>query len=245
MRLGVVSDIHGNLEALESVLAALDQRDVDRIVCLGDIVGYNANPKECLAIVRERCPVAIRGNHERMVLGGALKGLRKETRNATSWTRSQLTQEETAYLASLPDEAVVDDAAALLVHGSPRDPDEYILSDDVIHASLDLLARDYPDARICFFGHSHFPMVLGPPDVHVRLRETQTVRLLPDRRYLVNPGSVGQPRDSCPLASCAVYDTDEKTIELLRLEYDLEKTQRKIREAGLADRLALRLALGR
>lgn len=245
MRLGIVSDIHANLEALESALQALDDGGVEQIVCLGDIVGYNANPRECIALVRERCRLAIKGNHERMVLGGSLAGLRKETIDATTWTRSQLNQEEVEYLARLANQAVVEEAGALLVHGSPRDPDEYILSDGIIDASLELFARDYPEARVCFFGHSHFPMVLGPPDVHVRFHETQTVKLRPGRRYLVNPGSVGQPRDSCPLASCAIFDTDEDTVQVLRVEYDVETTKRKVREAGLADRFADRLSLGR
>lgn len=244
MRYGILADIHANLEALEAAFTFLAEQEVDDIVCLGDIVGYNANPKECLDQVRARCSTSIKGNHERMVLGGSLAGVRQETLDATEWTRNQLSDEDLAYLGGLGDTAPLGDGV-LLVHGSPRDPDEYILSTDAIRDNMDLLKREHPAVKVCFFGHSHFPMIIGLPEIHTRFHETKTVALDPARLYLVNPGSVGQPRDSCPLSSFAIFDTDRHAVTIYRRPYDVTKTQEKILAAGLHERLASRLERGK
>lgn len=244
MRYGILADIHGNLEALEVALSRLDGEGADTILCLGDVVGYNANPAECLAKARERCSAIITGNHERMVLGRNLEGIRQETRDATEWTRDQLSAEEIAYIEALPESMPIGEHL-LIVHGAPRDPDEYILSTDAIRDNMEVLRRDHPGVKVCFFGHSHFPMVIGYPDIHTRFHETRTIELDPSRLYLINPGSVGQPRDGCPKASCALYDDDAHAITIFREPYEIASTQGKIRAAGLSERLAARLELGK
>ena len=131
MRYGIIADIHANLEALEKCLAFLESEKVDEILCLGDVIGYNADPSECLKLVRAKCKAVISGNHERMVLGASLYGVRKETLEATEWTKNQLSPDELKYIEGLADETKVGEKI-LLVHGSPRDKDEYILSTDAI-----------------------------------------------------------------------------------------------------------------
>ncbi len=246
MKYGVISDIHANLEALKVVLAHLDEQKVDQIICLGDVIGYNADPKECIKVVRARALCTIQGNHERMVLGASLVGVRRETIEATEWTRRQLDDEEMRWIEALPEEMLcpVDDRI-LLVHGSPRDKDEYVLSPDAIRENLNELRRRFPKVKICFFGHSHYPMVIGAPEVHTRFHETRTIALNPDRVYLINPGSVGQPRDGCPLAAWAILDMDKSTITIYRKPYEIQATQKKMIDAGIDKRLAQRLEVGK
>jgi predicted phosphodiesterase len=246
MRYGIISDIHANLEALKLALAHLDTQSIDHILCLGDVVGYNANPHECVEIVRKRALCTIQGNHERMVLGASLMGVRKETVEATEWTRRQLGEDDLKWLGSLPEDMLcpVDDKI-LLVHGSVRDKDEYVLSPDVIRENINELKRRHPQVKVCFFGHSHYPMVIGAPEVHTRFHETRTITLHPDRLYLINPGSVGQPRDGCPLAAWAIYDNERLTVTIYRQPYDVPATQKKMIDAGLDKRLAQRLEVGK
>ncbi len=244
MRYGIIADIHANVEALDATLKFLENEKVDKILCLGDMVGYNADPVACVRIVREKCSAVIQGNHERMVLGASLFGVRKETLDATEWTRNQLSPEDLKYLESLPEETRVGNGI-LLVHGSPRDKDEYILSTDVIRDNVTILRAKHPDVKVCFFGHSHYPMVIGPPDVHTRFHETRTVPLDKGRIYLINPGSIGQPRDACPLSSFAIFDEDSWSVTIHRLPYDVAATQKKILGAGIDRKLAARLEVGK
>ncbi len=244
MRYGIIADIHANLEALTKSIAFLDEQKVDKILCLGDVIGYNADPSECIKIVRERCSAVIQGNHERMVLGASLYGVRKETLEATEWTRSKLTPDELRYIEGLADEAKVGDPI-LLVHGSPRDKDEYILSTDAIRENVQWLKAHHPEVRACFFGHSHYPMVIGAPEVHTRFHETRKLDLNQDRIYLINPGSVGQPRDGCPLSSFAIFDDVAWSVTIYRQAYDIPATQKKIVDAGIDRKLALRLDVGK
>lgn len=244
MRIAILGDIHANLEALEAVLADARSHEVGGFACVGDVVGYNADPSECLRLVRERCSHVIAGNHERMVLGASLYGVRKEALEATEWTRNQLTSDELRYIEELPDDARVGNTI-LLVHGSPRDKDEYILSTDAIRENLQTLRMHYPETRVCFFGHSHCPMVIGAPEVHTRFHETRRLDLDRSRVYLINPGSVGQPRDACPNASCAVFDDEAFVVTIYRLPYDIATTQKKVIGAGLDRKLAARLDLGK
>ncbi len=244
MKYGIIADIHANLEALENAIGFLEAEKVDEILCLGDVIGYNADPVACLKLVREKCSKVIQGNHERMVLGASLYGVRTETLEATAWTRNQLSPEDLKYIEGLPEEATVG-REILLVHGSPRDKDEYIISTDAIRDNMEALRARYPDVKICFFGHSHYPMVIGPPEIHYRFQETRRIDLDPNRVYLVNPGSVGQPRDACPLSSFAVFDTDAWAVTIYRQPYDLATTQKKIIDAGIDRKLAARLEVGK
>jgi predicted phosphodiesterase len=245
MKYGIIADIHANLEALTLALDFLENEEkVDGILCLGDVIGYNANPKECLDVVRKKARAVIQGNHERMVLGASLFGVRRETLEATEWTRHQLSEEDIKYIESLPEEMLIDEKV-LIVHGSPRDKDEYILTTDAIKANIAELAHKHPSVRVCFFGHSHYPMVIGAPEVHTRFHETRHLDLDPSRVYLINPGSVGQPRDGCPLAAFAIFDSDKWAVTIHRKAYDIEATQRKIIEAGIDRKLAMRLNVGK
>ena len=244
MRYGIIADIHSNLEALTKALATLEEQKVDQVLCLGDVIGYNADPGECIKLVREKCSHVISGNHERMVLGANLYGVRKETLEATEWTRNKLSPDELKYIESIPEEARVSEKI-LIVHGSPRDKDEYILSTDAIRDNAAVLKTKYPEVKVCFFGHSHYPMVIGAPEVHTRFHETRTLSLNPDRVYMINPGSVGQPRDGCPLSAFAIYDDAANTVTIYRQPYDIKATQEKILAAGIDKKLASRLEVGK
>jgi predicted phosphodiesterase len=244
LRYGIIADIHANLEALEKCFTFLEGEKVDEILCLGDVIGYNADPSECIKLVRAKCKAVISGNHERMVLGASLYGVRKETLEATEWTRNKLSPDELKYIENLPEEQRITDEI-LIVHGSPRDKDEYILSTDAIRENVQTLKAKYPEVKVCFFGHSHYPMVIGAPEVHTRFHETRTLDLDKSRLYLINPGSVGQPRDGCPLSSFAIFDSEAWKITIFRQTYDIASTQKKILDAGIDKKLAARLDVGK
>lgn len=232
MRLAIISDIHANLEALTKTLELVDKRKVDQIVCLGDIVGYGADPVDCLKLVRERCHIVIIGNHDL----AAVDVHKAEDFNATAriaalWTNSVLSEDEKQYLKNLPYTATLDDL--LLVHGSPYEPEEfhYILS---TRDAIDTLA--FFTQKICFIGHSHVPGIFTE---HGRAASVDT-----DGRYLVNVGSVGQPRDGNPRLSFGLLDTESYKYENVRAAYDAERAARKIIAAGLPPLLGERLMVG-
>ena len=243
MRYGIVGDIHGNLEALEVALGILEEQGVDQLLCLGDVVGYNADPVRCVEIIRDKCAAVIKGNHERMVLGLDRHVVRQETADAITWTRDQLSDADITWLRNLPEALDVGEHVRI-VHGSPRDCDEYILSGEIMRDNLLYLEQQMPGVRVCFFGHSHYPMVVNMRELHMRFAETRRVRVVPDLVTLINPGSVGQPRDGCPLSAFALYDDETSEVTLFRAPYDITKAQAKIRAAGLGEKLALRLAKG-
>ena len=232
MRLAIISDIHSNLEALTTTLDLIGQRTVDQTVCLGDVVGYGANPKECLALVRERCSVVILGNHDLAAANlSAAENFTANARKAIRWTNEVLSEEEKKYLRALPYTAELEDI--LLVHGSPYEPEEfhYVLS---VWDAVGCM-RSFTQ-KICFIGHSHVPDIF-----------TENGRALsvgPDGRYLINVGSVGQPRDGNPMLSFGILDTDGWTYENIRRAYDVESAARKIIAAGLPYALAERLLVG-
>lgn len=245
---GVVADIHGNREALEAALGALEQRGVDRIVCLGDVVGYNADPDECVGLVRSRCSVAIAGNHDLIGLG-RLDFRRCSTRAEYSLrqTRRTLLPSSIEWLQSLPPHATLEKSVAL-VHGGVRDVQQYMVTPSHIRENAACLAEDFPGARLCFFGHSHEQKVYEvdgaggemsvqelPTDGQVLLRKENT--------YFVNPGSVDASRKrSRKLAECALFDSRDWTVEFLRVPYDGAATEAKAAVFGyrinpLTDRL--------
>ena len=239
----ILSDIHSNSAALSVCLEEIDRRGIKTILCLGDLVGYNADPAVCLKWLAERSAICIRGNHDRYVAGETIDEVRESTIQAVRWTQKNLPEEELNRLRELPDERVWN-GKFLLVHGSVRDRDEYILSSDVAYANLRVLEERHPDVRVSFFGHCHLPMVVGMNLTEIRFHETRTVQLDRDGRFLVNPGSVGQPRDRCPQTSFAVFDPAEWALTVIRLPYDIQKTQEQVRGAGLDEGLARRLELG-
>jgi diadenosine tetraphosphatase ApaH/serine/threonine PP2A family protein phosphatase len=242
VRYAVICDVHSNLEALEVVLAEIKRRGVDRVVHLGDIVGYNANPNECAEIFMEENITSIIGNHDAAACGlGDLQWFNSAAKKALRWTRQNLKPKCKEYLSTLPDTMVLDDKI-LLSHGSPESRDNYIL--DWIDAMRQFTVMKKMSVNICFFGHSHLPslFVLQGKDHDLQNYDKHTL----DREncYLVNFGALGQPRDGDPRTCFGIFDSDEMTVEFFRLEYDISKAAAKVEKAGLDGYLVERLFAG-
>lgn len=240
MRYGIFGDVHSNLQALRAVLDALDAQRVDRLICLGDLVGYGADPEPCLDLVRSLGPALVGGNHDWGVAGRlGLNYFNPVARTAIEWTREALPAEDVEWLGSLEITGMAGEDI-MLAHSTVHDPHhfEYLVTPYDAYLSFRHLATD-----LAFVGHSHVPVVFfdGNPvtptyesEVHLR-----------GRRAIANVGSVGQPRDGNPDASFGVYDDATGNLTVLRVEYDIEAAAARIREAGLPPILAERLHLGR
>ncbi len=251
MQIAIVSDIHGNVEALEVVLADIKRKMIGNIVCLGDIIGYGPNPRECLQALMD-CKVVLMGNHEEAVLYYG-EDFNPKAREAIDWTRDQLNRPDCPkeenydlwnFLGVM--EQIVETDEAMFVHASPRDPTkEYVTPDDT-RKNKDKLRDIFTHFdRVCFIGHSHIP---GVYTQELRYIDPKTIgseyRLEEGRKVLINVGAVGQPRDGDPRASYVTFDGSK--IKFHRLEYDFNKTMEKIRKIPrLPDYLADRLAQGR
>ena len=240
MRYAIVSDIHGNLEALRAVLDDCAHR-TDSVLCLGDTVGYGADPLPCVELVAERAEAVVGGNHEYAVAGRlSLAWFNRYARAAAEWTQERLDEDHRAYLAGLPLVREVGDAT--LVHASPAQPDEW---EYLVTADDGFAAFSHFATRWCFVGHSHVPGAwsLGSsgPEHHPGATSLRSER---GRRYIVNVGSVGQPRDRDPRAAYAVWDVEAGQVEIRRVGYEVTVARRKIVEAGLPRFLAERLAEG-
>ena len=242
MQVAIVSDIHSNWEALQSVLTKIDELGIERLYCLGDIVGYGADPNRCVEALFERAAVLIRGNHDKAAAGlMEVDYFNELARQAVFWTRSALSGENMRRVREL-ESGPRPEGPLLLCHGSPQDEDEYIFQLGVARAAFRTMGERFPQQRVCLFGHTHQPVVIE--ESGEAFYPEETVRLEPDRSYLINPGSVGQPRDGDPLASFGVFDEDGPSFTLHRVEYPVEEAQRRILEAGLPAMLARRLASG-
>jgi predicted phosphodiesterase len=248
-RYGVLGDIHGNREALEAVLRALEARGVKQFLCVGDIVGYNADPDECVALVRSRRVAAIAGNHDLIGLGRMnFKRCSNIAEYALRRTRRTLARESVAFLKELPDHLVVENNV-VLVHGGVRDVQQYMVSPAHIAENAKFLARDFPAARVCFFGHSHEQRVYEVTSEGVSALSVSEVPidgpilLRKENTYFINPGSVDASRKSRhKLAECAVFDSSFGSVEFLRVRYDAAATEAKACAFGyrinpLTDRL--------
>ena len=236
MRYGLFSDVHSNLEALEAVLAAMAKERIEKFLSLGDTIGYAANPNECLNLVRQLPAVTVAGNHDLSAAGHPiLYELYDEAREAAEWTAAQLTQESKNWIRSLP--LVTREGDATLVHGSLVEPEKFLYTDKLSEIEQNFSLMETP---FCFIGHSHFPWMMEEG------AETAVTKITcrTGKKYMVNVGSVGQPRDGDPRASYCVWDSDQRRIELKRIEYDYKPTQRKILEAGLPSRFAKKLETG-
>jgi predicted phosphodiesterase len=246
MRYLILSDIHANKEALGAILSFVRRKRWDKAVFLGDIVGYGANPNQAVDLVRRLKPLmGIRGNHDKVCSGiedGEL--FNRVALAAAMWTRKKLTRGNLGWLRDLPEGPAVEDGHFAIAHGTPIDEDAYIFGE--IEALNIFRQTSYP---LCFFGHSHFPVIfaLSPDAITTILTVAPSFRfkLKPGVRYLINPGSIGQPRDGNPLASFAMYDSRTRVVTIHRLEYQVEAAQGKILKAGLPRPLADRLAIGR
>lgn len=240
MKYAIIADIHANLEALQVVLKDAKEQHCTHYACLGDVVGYNANPKECLDIIRETGMPCIKGNHDEYCSNeGTMDGFNPYAAEAVSWTRKQLSPEDRKWLRELKYLRLV--ASFSIVHATLDGPQRWGYVFDRLAAAASFT---YQNTNVCFFGHTHVPVAFIRDSV-VRGGTYSKFKVEPGRKYFVNVGAVGQPRDGNPKAGYVVYDLDEGTIELRRLDYDIPTAQAKIIKAGLPPRLAERLALGR
>lgn len=251
MRYAILADIHGNLEALNAVMEAMASERIDRFLCLGDIVGYGANPAECLARLQGCEALMVGGNHDLACIGKlGLDWFTQTARRAIEWTRDQLSFTDLDALRRLP--LTAHEELVTLVHGTLRHPERFEYLVDLAQAVETMLASA---TLMCLLGHTHVPCVIEyqrPTRRVTRMltapQELAEVTYHDDPegwRYIVNPGSVGQPRDGDPRASVAVIDTERTHVMIRRIPYDIATAQRKIRDARLPELFADRLAVGR
>lgn len=245
MRILILSDLHANIEAFHAVLTDAEGA-YDTTICLGDIVGYGASPRECIEQLDILAPQwIVRGNHDRVCAGITdSRTFSPVARAAIEWTRGQLSPATLARLAALPTGPVAIDAHTTICHGAPSDEDFYLL--DSADARLAFASQS---AALCLHGHTHAQTIFrlqgfAVYDETPARRTRLLVSLDAGSRYLINPGSVGQPRDGDPRAAYALLDTDSRTLELRRVPYDIPGAQQRIRAAGLPEPLARRLATG-
>ena len=237
MKLAIISDIHGNLEALRTVLADIAARPVDRILCLGDIVGYNADPVECLTLVRNAGAICIAGNHDRAVAGlCTAEGWNSSARRAVEWTQRQLDSDALAYLAGLPLDAALP-GLLVAVHGtllaSGGCDTTYLDSDARRLECLGNLSAHPAQASICAFGHTHRLEATALRDGHLSPLAGDRLRLANDAAHLLNPGTVGQPRTTDRRATYLILDSESRDLTIRRLDYDFAIPLAKTRAAGL------------
>jgi predicted phosphodiesterase len=244
MRYAVISDIHSNLEALEVVLGEIDRIGVDQIVSLGDLVGYNANPNECVQLLSERGIPSLMGNHD-----AAACGLEEPldfnplARAAVLWTRQALEPEHRGFLQRLPEQRGLN-GQVWLAHGSLLHRDHYLTSHFDIMENIRRMEEADPQIRILFFGHTHVQGAFACDRDSLDVISSPRFSIREERLYLINPGSVGQPRDRDPRCSFLLFDEEAQTVEFVRLPYDIRACSERILSAGLPRELADRLHIG-
>lgn len=242
MRYAIISDIHGNLEAFKIVLRELEKEHVDKIFCLGDIVGYGPNPNECIELVRKNCEIILTGNHDYACIEQTeLKYFNRFAKQAIEWTVANLSKKNLSFISELPyDESI---EQFFLVHANPHTPEswDYILSiDDAIFNFSKF------DEQICFIGHSHRPIIyIENNNQKYTASDERELDIHQDCRYIINVGSVGQPRDNNPAAAFGIIDTTTQTYELVRVGYNIEETYKKMISSDLPVFLADRLLTGK
>ena len=233
MKIAVISDIHSNLHALKAALTAIEERGADAIYCLGDVVGYGADAAACVDLVRERCAGSVRGNHDEAVaLERGLDVIPRDAREAAIHNRRQLSSDQIEYLSDLP--LMLEADGLTFVHASPQAPQAWQRL-----SSFMLVKEQFShfETDICFVGHTHIAGVVAD--------RVGVLSVRPGHRYLVNAGSVGQPRDDDPRLSFALFDTEAVSCEIVRMGYDVDGAANRIREAGLPSSLGNRLYHGR
>ena len=239
-RIAILGDIHSNLEALNAVLDDCRAQGVTDFLCTGDVVGYNANPCECLKIIRELgCPV-VKGNHDHYVSSDQdLSAFHPNAAKVVEWTRTQLTENDLFWLNELPFTYTA--MGITLVHATMDEPENFGYVFDHLQADANFARQLAP---LCFHGHTHCPIIYEKQLTGVFRLDPQDIRLPIGRKYFINVGSVGQPRDGDPRASYVVYDAGTRMVSFRRLDYDIAAAQERIRLAGLPGRLAERLGVG-
>ena len=251
MRFLILSDVHGNIEALDAVLADAPRDSYDQILVLGDLVGYGASPNDVVERIYALEPdVLIRGNHDKVASGVEEPvHFNHVAAEAARWTLETLTDANRDRVAALPKGPIAVDETIEICHGTPFDEDAYVFDQDDAQRALDATSR-----RLCFFGHTHLPVAFRQPrrrtDLEVVVPELgspdpSVVSVDGESTYLINPGSVGQPRDGDPRASYATFDVAARRVEITRVPYRVDIAQQKILDAGLPESLARRLGVGR
>ena len=241
MLYAIISDIHANIEALDAVFKNIDDSGAECVVCLGDVVGYNATPNECVEKIAERGIQTILGNHDAVGCGIEEPwGFNPVALTAAVWTREQLSEESLEWLRGLPD--ALNYGPFVAAHGAPKNHNTYVFAWEDILPHVYFM--DEQNCNICFVGHTHTPAVFST-DGSFALGKEKRVTLEQDRIYFINPGSVGQPRDDDKRAAYGLLDTETMTFELKRVEYDVDRAAKRVREAQLPRFLAERLVLGR
>jgi len=238
----VISDIHGNLEALLAVLECIKsyKKNIDKIICLGDIVGYGADPDECIRITREASDVILAGNHDFAVCEQtSIENFNDYARTAVLWSRDALNDEEINFLKGLP--LKYREKGTDFVHSSLHRPESWRYLSGTFDTQIDFQIMEQ---KVLFVGHTHVPVIFENAGTKVKRLNSPELSLNPDKKYIINPGSVGQPRDRDPRASFAIFDLEKKIVEIIHVEYDIKEAQRKILDAGLPEVLATRLSYG-
>ncbi len=241
MRYAVLSDVHSNLEAVEVVLGDVEQKKIKVIAFLGDAVGYGPNPNECIDLLAERCKILLAGNHDWGVLGLTdISYFNEYARYAIEWTKSVLTEKNTKIIKSLPIKKESKDDNILFVHATPKDPEEWHYLLTLWDAEINF---NYFDNNFCFLGHSHQPFIIERLPSGELVTHKEETRIKKGDRYIINAGSVGQPRDGDPRACYAIID--DEMVRIVRIPYNIEKVQKKMKKVLLPSPLIERLSEGR
>ena len=244
MRYAFISDIHANLEALESVLDDIETQNIDEIICLGDIVGYGANPNECVDIIGKRCPVTLLGNHD----AAAVEMLSTQHFNihakiAIEWTTQTLRKDIKNYLTELPLKSTLEQVT--LVHATPYEPNMWYYITSLEEAAFNF---QFFDTQICMVGHTHIPIIIvldNQKELYVHQDSSIALGDIEGSRLLINVGSVGQPRDRNSKSCYGIFDVDKAEFNYRRVAYNIEKTQQKMKRIKMPDFLISRLEDGR
>lgn len=243
MRYAILGDIHSNETALQAVLKHIDRENVDVLVSVGDVVGYGPSPGACISLLRERDAVVVKGNHDSACVGElSIQHFNNYARKAVIWTKGVLTKDECKWLSALPLSVELNDCE--VSHGSLFQPELFNYTQSISDADLSLETMKTP---VCFVGHTHVPVTLWRPATNGGTTEFNfevVIALGEASKSLVNVGSVGQPRDEDPRAAYALFDSKQQTVELRRVQYDIDLEAAMFRDAGLPDVLAERLYLG-
>lgn len=240
MKYAILGDIHANIQALDAVLGDAGNQGVTHYACVGDIVGYNANPVECLEKIRAICPVSVRGNHDHYCSHDEnLNNFHPLAADVVAWTRKLLNKDQLQYLRGLRMTARVETFS--MVHSTLDSPESWGYVFDKLEADANF---SYQTSTVCFFGHTHVPLAFEKAET-IRFGLYTKIRIGLGKKYFINVGSVGQPRDGDPRAAYVLYDMVNNLVELRRVNYDVKAAQKQIMGAGLPARLATRLAVGR
>lgn len=243
MRVAILSDIHANGEAFVEVLKQVKTLNVEKIVCLGDIVGYNADPDFCVEKIFSLTDSMVRGNHDKASWDRlSINFFNEIAREAVKWTRRTMKPINLTRLKNIKKGPLLINNKFLICHGTPMDEDCYIFDMRIAQESFYYIQERHPGISLCFFGHTHVPVIIE--ESGKAFTSTAEIKLKKDCFYLINPGSVGQPRDGIPLASFGVYDDEAMIFRYFRVQFPVKETQRKILFAGLPTFLADRLTLG-